>query len=309
MTQMRFCKTVIILFTLSGICASAQVRSDTDPGEFSIYLGGGLSSIHHQDAPRNGFFNGYAIDFGVGYTYYFHRNWGIFVGLGPGIYNTRKPVDLDLLTTGLSVATATETLQYELYTQAAYQEAFQITFINLPVMLRYQTQQNTVSWRRTQDSYNGFYAMGGINAGFPLIDTYQSEITTVTNAAYFPELDNWAATQRFAGLGTFDDGIVADGDLALDLSLRLALEAGFKWRLKNNFLLYTGAFCNFGLNNTTQSTREPVRNNIAADRLTDFPFITFSDKIDMLTVGVILRLAFFRKPQNCPFNPYGSVRR
>ena len=303
--------TITILFTLSSGYLSAQGRfSDKDPGEFSIFLGGGMSSIHHKEAPHNGIFNGYAIDLGIGYTHYFNKNWGVFLGLGSGIYNTQKSVNFDELYPEMTSPIHHNDV-FDLHSNTDYSEAFQTVFLNIPVMLRYQARQNSMTQRRAQGAYNGFYAQGGVKLGFPLKDVYKSEITSITNRAYFPESDNWMGTQEFAGFGAFDVEEFDDGNLNLDLSIRLALEAGVKWRLNNNFMLYTGIYCTFGLNNTTKNAREPYINNIAVEGgyLPNFEILSFSDKIDMITVGVMLRLAFFRQQESCFFNPYRSVKK
>ena len=293
----------IILFALTSMYAWAN----KEPNEFSIYLGGGLSSIHHQDAPRANFFNGYAVDLGVGYTYFFHANWGIYFGAGAGIYNTQKTIDMEALNPNM---TDINGHSFDLYTTTDYSEAFQTLFLNVPFMLQYQSKQNVQGWRQRNSQYRSFYAMGGVKVGVPFKDSYESQITTITNSAYYPDLDNWATTQRFAGLGTFDDGVSSEGELKLAApSLRLALEAGLKWRLKGNMLLYTGVYCDFGFNNTARNTRMPINNHIAVDHLTDFTLITFSEKVDMMTAGIMVRLAFLQisKKYTCPYNPYRGI--
>ena len=299
---------VLILFVLMNIYASAQVLPDKDPSELSISLGGGLASIHYQEAQRAGFFNGSAIELGIGYSYYFNRNWGIFLGVAPGIYNTQKVVDMDLFNPGL---VDRNNLDFDLYTNAKYNEAFQIIFLNIPVMLQYQTKEKEQTWREKLKPYQGFYVMGGIKAGIPLKDTYESKITSITNAAYYPQLNNWAATQRFAGLGTFDEGGRADGNSGLDISFRIALEAGFKWRIHDAFLLYAGTFCDIGLSNTVKEIRTPMLNNIAVDHITDFTMVTFSEKINMITAGVIVRLAFSQHPNraHCSYTSFRENRK
>ena len=292
----------ILLFALTNMCVTAQIRPNKDPNEISIHIGGGLSSFHHIHAPNVDFLNGYAVDFGIGYTYYFHQNWGLFFGVVPEIFNTKQNINLDVLTPHL---TDKNGYIFDLYTKANYNESFQTIFLNIPVMLQFQTKQKKVqSWNRSQKRYKCFYVMGGIKAGIPLKDRYKSGITTITNAAYYPELNNWAATQRFAGLGTFDDGSRNDGNLNLKTPcLRVAFEAGFKWRFKTNYLLYTGAYCDFGLNTTANSVRTPLHNHIAVDHITDFTLLTFSDRLNIMTAGVVVRLAYFRLVQNvfCPY--------
>jgi len=294
---------IILLFALTNMCVSAQTRPNKDPNEISIHIGGGLSSIHHQHAPSNGFFNGYSLDFGIGYTFYFHQNWGLYFGVAPGIYNTQKKANIDVFTPDL---TDRNGYLFDLYSQFNYHEAFKNMFLNIPVMLQFQTKQKGQS--RDQKASKSFYAMGGIKAAIPLKNRYQSEIKTITNAAYYPEFNNWAATQRFAGLGTFDDGSNDNGNLNLKTPcLRLAFEAGFKWRFKrqnkNNYLLYTGVYCDIGLNATANNLRTPFRNHIAVDHITDFTLLTFSDRINIMTAGVVVRLAYFRLFQSafCPY--------
>ena len=291
---------IFLLLALTNMYVSAQVRPNTDPNEISIHIGGGLSSIHHH-ASGNGFFNGYSVNFGAGYTYFFHQNWGVYFGMAQGIYHTEKNVNSEMITPDL---TDRNGYPFDLYTRTNYNESFQNTFLNIPVMLQFQTKQESRSRNQNQKRLKCFYAMGGIKAGIPLKDRYNSGITTITNTAYYPEFNNWAATQRFAGLGTFDGGNNNEGNLNLKSPcLSLAFEAGFKWRLKNNYLLYTGTYCDFGLNATTNSIRTPFRNHIAVDHITDFTLLTFSDKINMMTTGIVVRLAYYRLKQ-AAFCPY-----
>ena len=303
---------LLLLFTFTCILVTAQPLPDKDPGEISLFLGAGLSSLHHKDMPRDGFFNGNAIEFGIGYTHYFNRNWGIFIGAGPGIYNTQKHVNIDVFTPDLTDANR---YQFDLYTKTYYREDFQTMFVNIPVMLQYQTKQEINEWWQRFNRYKGFYMMAGIKAAIPMRENrYEWEITSITNSAYYPEMDNWAATQKFAGLGVFndaDDAVGSDGRLELSTPcLKLALEAGFKWRIGNSALLYTGIFCDFGINNTVESIRPPINNHIVVEHITDFNLVTFSEKMNMTTAGIILRLSFFRHPKrlNCSYSPYKDTR-
>ena len=294
---------IFLLLALTNMYVSAQVRQNNDPNEISIHIGGGLSSIHHHHASGNGFFNGYSLYFGAGYTYYIHQNLGVYLGIAQGIYNTQRNVSIDVFTPNL---TDRNGYLFDLYTRINYNESFQNMFLNIPVMLQFQTKQKGRSWNQNQKRFKSFYAMGGIKADIPLKDRYKSGITTITNAAYYPEFNNWAATQRFAGLGTFDDGSSDDGNLNLKSPcLILSFEAGFKWRFKKNYLLYTGAYCDFGLNTTANGIRMPFRNHIAVDHITDFTLLTFSDRINIMTAGVTVRLAYFRLFQSV-FCPYGE---
>ena len=295
--------TIILFIILTVMHTSAQIRvRDTqDPNEIHLYLGGGLSSIHHQLAPYNRLFNGYAIDFGIGHLHYFNKNWGVYLGMGAGLYNTKKNVDVDLFTPNL---TDQNNYQFDLYTKIEYREAFQKMYMGLPVMLHFQTSSKNRSWRQKQRKYKNFYVMGGVKANIPFKDRYESAISKITNSAYYPEMDNWAATQKFAGLGVFNDGSSFEGNLEIEMPLlMLAFETGIKWRFKENCLLYTGIFFDYGFHNTVRNSRPSVHNDIAVDHITDFTLMTFSEKIDMINAGIIFRLALFRSPRRayCPY--------
>ena len=293
-------KIIIILFALSGIYASAQVQDTKDPNEIHLYLGAGFSAIHHQHAKRNGLFNGSALDFGIGYLHYFHKNWGIYLGMGAGTYNTNKTVDVDVFTPNLIDQ---NDYAFDLYSDVGYNEIFQTQFLSIPLMLHFQTKKKSHAWRLIHRPFKGFYLMGGLKANIPFKDRYEAKVLTVSNAAYYPEMDNWAATQLFAGLGKFNDGSEYEGNLEFEMPLlSLAFETGLKWRL-NRTLLYTGIFCDIGVHNSVKNVRTPINNNIAVAHLTDFPLITYAEKLNMVNLGIILRIAFFKDPHRayCPY--------
>ena len=95
-------KYIIIFLAALSISASAQVISNKDPNEFSINLGGGLSSINYQLAPDVNYLNGYTFDLGIGYTFYIHDNWGIYTGITQSLYKAKRVTDLKVFTPGLT---------------------------------------------------------------------------------------------------------------------------------------------------------------------------------------------------------------
>ena len=298
---------LFLLFFFASMHLSAQVPSNIPPNEISFHLGGGLPSIHYQNAPRSGFFNGYAVDLGIGYTLLFHKNWGIYLGLEHGIYNTRKLADFDLLTSRL---TDQNGYIFDLHSTTSYSEAFKTAFLNVPLMFLFQTTRGNIfeTWSKNRNLRQGFYAMGGVRTAIPIRDNYESRITSLTYSAYYPEIDNWGATQNFAGLGNHE-GYGYNGDIELEMSWRLSLEAGFKWRLSYNFVIYTGAFCDIGLNNPIKNIREPFRNHIAIDHITNFTLLEFPNRANIVIAGIKLRLALSRLQKgHCPYNPYRELK-
>jgi len=284
---------IVILFAAISLNVFAQVPRPREPNELSIYCGIGALSL----APISGFVNGFAFDLGVGYTYFFNKKWGIHFGIGPGLYNVKTSQNLNVLTPNI---TDRNNYRFDLHTATDYREHYNSLFLKVPVMLQYQKLQPT-HWSKVQVR-QGFYAMIGIKAIVPFSSRFESDNTSQTNLAYYPEFDNWAGTQTFAGLGDFA-GSTLNNNLDIGTTIMLALEAGIKWRIRNNRSLYTGIYVDYGLSVAVHENRTTFNNHIAVEQLTAFPILEFPEKLNIVSVGVKLRLALFRLPQEgrCPY--------
>ena len=251
------------------------------PHEFSIYGGGGLSTLRYQLSSGDAS-GGYGGDFGVGYTYFVNDRWGVHVGAGLGLYNAKAKLDgLKIVTPNLADSDGD---RFDMHTTlAVYNETQNAMLLNIPVMVQFQPQQ-----------HQGFYAMGGIKTGVPLSSKHASKDAAFTNAGYYTGLGNWATMQEFAGFGAFE-GENFDGNYELGLSLMLSLEAGMKWRIGASLSLYTGAYFDYGLNNAAKNSHLPFV-NYTADNPSGFTtnsvLSMFTDKISMMAVGIKVRLSF-----------------
>jgi hypothetical protein len=140
-----------------------------------------------------------------------------------------------------------------------------------------------------------FYLMGGVKIGVPVKGKFSVTDATLTNSAYYPELDNTLTDPRFAGLGAFSK-ISAEGKMPLQLSVALSLETGIKWKIGGLFALYAGLYLDYGLSNIAKpgpsfinySSQEPTKftNNCAALYLTE--------KMNVMAIGVKMRFAFMK---------------
>ena len=298
--------SVTLLLSISSV--SAQKRPN-EFSEFSIYGGLGLSLIPYELTPDAHFLYGSDLHFGVGYTYFFSESWGIHIGAGPTFYKVKQNIDLNFKNPDL---TDSNGYVFDLFTHTNYGETHKMTFLTVPLMLHYEpkSRRQKRAWWKTNKAEHVFYAMGGVKTSMPYKSGYEAGIKTINNKAYYPELDNWAATQKFAGLGEFD-GNTVESEFDLGLSFTLALEAGIKWRLNGYKYLYTGVYFDYGLNNIdrTEISRKPVRNNINVESFTDFTILTYPDKIQIMSIGINVRLAFYRAPNSCKHNPYRHLIR
>jgi len=264
---------LILLFAMGTLRMSAQKPSN----EFSVYVGGGVPVLLSDGATVNGFSG----DAGLGYTAFVSQQLAVHFGAGFGLSNvTVNAANLNTLTPALK---DDNNYLYDLHTTlSGYKEVQRTTFISVPVVLQFQTNS---------EFSHDFYAMGGAKMLFWYRTNYETSVASLYNAAYYPEFDNWAATQTFAGLGKFD-GATTTGNFTLGLSVMLAFEAGMKWRISQNVSLYTGAYLDYALSDPAKDQRKPLSNYIAAEQLKDLTLLQYTDKINLMTVGIKLRLSF-----------------
>lgn len=265
--------TVILFAAMSSLISAQSVH------EFSVYGGGGLSALRYQPSQgnRNGGAGG---EFGVGYTLLLDETeqWGIYTGLGLGLYNARGIID--------NGKTVTKNLKddendkFDLHTKLSdYKETQRTMFLNIPIMGQYQVEP--------------FYFMAGVKIGIPLNGKYTSKDATLTNEAYYPDYDVWLDVQTFKGYGKFRNRD-SNGGIDLGVTVMLALEAGMKWNIGDKLLLYTGAYFDYGLNNSSKTSQQPFVNynkNHPSDFTTNSVLSTFTEKVNIMAIGVKARLA------------------
>jgi hypothetical protein len=161
-------------------------------------------------------------------------------------------------------------------------------------MLQFQTKQNTaINMKKGQKA--NFYAMAGVKTLLLFKNKFEAKVESLYNAAYYPEFDNWADTQIFAGLSTFDGNNV-DGNFRLNILAMIAFETGVKWRIGKAVYLYTGACFDLGMNDPSKKIRKPFEHYIYEEHLSSLTLLKLADKMSLMNVGVKLRLAFFHVP-------------
>ncbi|MCL2246813.1 MAG: hypothetical protein FWC10_06850 [Lentimicrobiaceae bacterium] len=279
----------IMFFVLSGINAMAQKAAP----EFSLHADGGIATYCFQPAIKGTSSLGFSSDFGVGFTGFFGRQIGIHTSVGFGLFNVKSKTNLKTVTSNLTQTGASVPLYYDLHTTLTdYTEIHKTMFVTIPVMLQFQTRHRQY-WNPRLAQRAGFYALGGVRVNLLFNNKYETHVATLSNAAYYPEYNNWTATQTFAGFGNFD-GYNNAGKLDFGVLVMLALETGVKWRIDNNIYVYTGAFFDCGLNNPAKDARKDYKEIIDQEQLRDLPLLKFSDRINLMVVGIKVRIAFSR---------------
>jgi len=283
---------IVLFFALSNQYLWAQ---EAPTHEFSAYAGLGLSSLRYQmtQGDRSGGFGG---DFGVGYTWYrtnvrvtgtgkvFNERWGIFTGLGLGLYgakaklNDEKKEIKDLVDSERDKFDLTTTL-------TGYRETQKSMYLNIPVMAQFQLER--------------YYVLGGFKFGIPLGGKYKSKDATITNIAYYPDYENYLYGPKTQGLGKFEHQD-SDGKLKYGVVMMLSLEGGVNWRINRNFSLYSGVYFDVGLNNVAKNQQKQFVEfdyqtaNNPSRFTTNSAMSAFTDKVNIMAVGVKARLAYVK---------------
>ena len=276
-----------ILTTLFVIC-TLQLLAQRPQNELSFVYGGGgmfvLSGLQGMSA------GGLNISAGGGFTTFFSPNFGVHVGTKIGFNRLGIEVErLEKITHGLMDINQH---LFDLHsTLLGYTETQNAWFFSIPVM--FQVQQNTHFFTGNR---HGLYAKMGLNLHVLHSTRYTSNIAELRNAGYYPQFGNWVTTQEFAGFGTFNDR-ASRGDFRLGLVAKLAMEVGMKWRVSDGVFLYSGLFVNYGLNDPAQNQRKGFGDNISSSEdLTNLAtLLGFTDRLNPITAGITLRLAFARQ--------------
>jgi hypothetical protein len=277
-------KLVPLLFLLSSLPVLAQ-----PPHEFAVFAGLGFPKYHCQPPVKGGqSTTGFGGVIGGSFTGFTNDNIGFHIGAGLSLYRVEATVDkIDIYTPDLIDANGR---RYNLSTDLKnYTESHRTLLLTIPLMAQFQTGQG-MTWSRNSNMNHAFYMLAGLKLNVLLNSDYEITVDSLINKAYYPELDNKAETQRFAGFGHFK-GKSANWNFDFAVLTTFALEAGGKWQIADNLYLYTGLFFDYGLNDPTKKNRKPTTDYIDPS-LENFQLLKFSNRIHPLIFGLKVRLAF-----------------
>ncbi|NDW17497.1 hypothetical protein D0T53_01035 [Dysgonomonas sp. 216] len=284
----------IAVFISGLMCSAALSGQDGQSAhELSVYLGGGLSTLNYdtrvgKQTDGNGGLGGF------GYSYFFSEKWGIVTGAEVSLYKARMTFDY------LSDKYVTKDVDgenFEFRSKVSnYKEKHHSIFLNIPVMMQYQTPGDK----------HRFYAMAGGKIGIPLRTKYKTSGATIENSGYYMFDDVEYTTQKFMGFGVFTDKNMNE-KVDFKISFTLSAEVGTKWRLGDNLSLYSGLFIDYGVNDIGKGKRnqrfiaynsENPRNFTSSSILVsqfaaeDGKTVSFIDKVNVMTAGIKLRFSF-----------------
>ena len=286
---MRFIRTtlcVVFLALALTATATAQTKSKKSPyvpkheitlsasiGYNSFVLGGKHTTgapIRAEDWLDEFSYGAIFFPFGVGYTYHFNKNWGIYTGLDAQacaagyddngyhynyIYDGTYP---------MTVAQSSNPNRFdpsqmtELYTEYGLQrESHSITglYLNIPVMAQYLLPFGGGKWN--------FYAQGGVKLGIFLYGEantrFSSDVEFIHHGIYTYNSKDYTyisepETMKISGMGNV---YYSNGEKEFNpVNLFAALEAGIRIPVASFFGIYVGGYADLGLVRATK--RSPV---------------------------------------------------
>ena len=219
---------------------STGFPSECSRHEFSVYTGGGLSSLNYdvtfgEQRQRLG---GH---FGLGYQLFLSSNWAIGTGLELGLY--RSSFEMDNLNFSF-LTTDFEGVDFEFRSIVnTFEERQRAILLQVPLMLSFQTG-DFQSKRR-------FFMSAGGKIGLPIQGRYNNTLP-LDNVGYFAFENALYDTQTFMGFGHFPSR-KHEQNLDLRAAFLLSAEAGLKWRLNDRKSLYVGLYVDYGLNNIVKT--------------------------------------------------------
>lgn len=274
----------VLLFSM-GIAAQTKQ-------EVGAYLGGGLSTLNykHVDGRVD---NRMGFSLGFSYRYFLAENWAIQSGLELSKYNSE--INQDVISGKIdAVDDEMENFEY-LYTLGGYNEKQNSYFMNIPIMINYQTGNSS--------KMTNVYAAAGFKLGLPVSTKYTSSIASITTSGYYSANDVTYDDLLFRGFGTFTDVKTKD-KVKSNMQVMLSAEFGLKNRIGEKLFIYTGLYFDYGLNDLTSknknfieyNTNEPlsIRNqSILNSRIhADSETKKLVNKVNAMSFGVKVNLAF-----------------
>jgi len=247
-----------MLIATGAVLSLSVGAQDISKHEVSVYGAGGLSTLDY-DVRIGGKTKGAGGFLGLGYSYSITDFLKVNTGFEFTMYNSKLDAkNFNYNYAGLVDDSEGLEREYDFYSSILnYEEKQTATYLNIPVMAQFSVLNDKI------------YLAGGMKFGVPVSGKSKSSDSKIVNRAYYVAEDNWALDQEFRGLGTFENKELKS-DFDLKVACIASLEAGYKFKLKDNMSLYAGAYFDYGLNNLQDNTGKSFLNLSASETSVNF---------------------------------------
>lgn len=289
---------VRIAYIVTGIYfCTITYAQEQEKHEISVYAASGLSTLRYD--PNGGTRdNRIGGGFGLSYGYFFNDNWGVTAG-GEMSYHYAK-AHMQPFSGGDYIQSGNFTYNYDV---TNYRESHEFVVISIPVMLQYQAPL-------LLDEHDCYAAIGA-KVGFPQRLTYKTSGATYTTTGINHNDNSIIDSPESGGFGTFTEN-KNKRHIGYNTSYMLSAELGMKWALSRFFFLYTGVYCDYGLNdivkgNTNQSFvsyNQITPSNIYHHSMLESSYgqiderVNFTNKVAPIALGIKIKFTFM-PPGKC----------
>ena len=287
-------KSIIKTSILSAICGCISISltaQDMSRHEFSIGVRGGLSTLNYTPSvgdSKNGMGGGISLN----YTYFLTKEFGLVSGIEYSLFNSKiEGVKLSSILTELSDPSDQELFDFSTEINK-YEEKQTAHYLNIPLMVQYQRGESTK-----------FYTAIGFKFGIPISGRFSSK-GNFENQGFFYESGIWTDTPEFMGFGHYPDRQTKD-NISFQIAYIASIEAGIKFLSNKNNAFYIGAYCDYGLNNVVNNSKQNfinymfindkgtfTNNSILASYTSDYD--KFTEKVKPMSVGLKFRFSFYK---------------
>ncbi len=215
-----------------GSCVITNAQ-EQERHELSVYVASGLSTLQYD---LNGGTRDDRIGGGIGidYGFFFNDYWGVTAGGEVSYYGAKAR--MQPFSGGDYVDNRNFTYNYDVMN---YHENHEFVVVSIPVMLQYQAPL------LLDDHF--CYAAIGAKIGFPWWLRYKTSGATYTTTGINHDDNSIIDSPADGGFGTFTEKRNKHS-IGNKMSYMLSAEIGMKWSLSDRFFLYTGVYCDYGLN-------------------------------------------------------------
>ncbi len=284
-------KKIKVLLAMALLISSA-IRSQDNKHEVFFSATGGISSLKYKISDGDNKLK-FGPSLGVGYNYFLSENWALNTGLELSFMSSKGLID-NISDEYDAIDANNDEFRFA-YSIHSVEEKQNATFLNIPLMIQFQ-----------QSASKGFYAALGGKIGIPVSGKYTTTLSNLATTAYYADIDLLIdKDNEVNGIGHFA-GTEEKADLDMKMSFMLSAEVGNKWRLTDKLALYSGVYCDYGLNDVRKNkeigslleynNQHPsdfgVNSITASKSLKQENAKGLTQKMYPISIGVKLKLAF-----------------
>ena len=283
----------------SGQAPSENAGKTCNKHEISVWGAGGFSTLYYSPNDFGDWSPQLGGAFGLGYTFYFSKYFGILAGGELAFYNAKMKVDG--LTDNFDIVDRTGIIQMgkdeapvNFRTKFnGYEETQHLMNVNIPIALQFQT-----------GGEHKFFASLGFKLGIPVSGSYKNPSNSILKTTgFYYDIEQEFIDPAYLGYGEFK-GTGNKKDLDFNLAYMGTAEAGIKWKLSEVLSLYTGAYFEYGFNDAVKSghgerflvynENDPgnftTNSTLTSQYTSNGKTGTFVDRASPAAVGIKLRL-------------------